>query len=79
MDDESVSDPLVPDPVVCREFGVTRMTLHRWDRDEQLGFPVKIQIRDKNYRRRSELNAFKQRLFDEALEGRGKNKKVQSK
>lgn len=72
MGDESVGDPLVPDPMVCREFGVTRMTLHRWDQDEQLGFPIKIQIRDKNYRRRSELDAFKQRVFEEALAARGK-------
>ncbi|WP_375159792.1 hypothetical protein [Bradyrhizobium sp. RDT46] len=70
--DKAVSDPLVPDPVVCKEFGITRMTLHRWDRDEKLGFPIKIQIREKNYRRRDELDAFKRRVLEEAIATRGK-------
>jgi hypothetical protein len=30
-------DSLVPDPQVCREFGVSAMTLWRWDRDPFLG------------------------------------------
>jgi hypothetical protein len=32
-------DDLVPDPKVILEFGVTAMTLWRWDQDPELGFP----------------------------------------
>ncbi len=39
-------DELVPDPKVCGEFGVTPMTLWRWERDERLAFPP---VRDQHY------------------------------
>jgi hypothetical protein len=45
-------DVLVPDPQVREEFGVTEMTMHRWDRDPTLGFPPKIKIRRHNFRSR---------------------------
>jgi predicted DNA-binding transcriptional regulator AlpA len=57
------TEELVPDPQVCREFGITLMTLWRWDHDEELKFPPAIQIRKKNYRSRRELEQFKQRLI----------------
>jgi predicted DNA-binding transcriptional regulator AlpA len=57
------TEELVPDPQVCREFGITLMTLWRWDHDEELKFPAAIQIRKKNYRSRRELEQFKQRLI----------------
>jgi hypothetical protein len=33
-------DELVPDPKVAAEFGVTPMTLWRWDNDPALDFPA---------------------------------------
>ena len=60
-------DYLVPDPQVEREFGVTSMTIWRWTRDPELGFPPAIQIKNRNYRSRQQLEAFKSRLLAEAI------------
>jgi predicted DNA-binding transcriptional regulator AlpA len=54
-------DELIPDPQVWKEFGISSMTGHRWTQDPDLGFPPKIKIRDRNYRSRRALEAFKQR------------------
>ena len=51
-------DEWVPDPVVCQEFGITAMTLWRWDRDPTLNFPKAKRIRGRKYRDESELDAF---------------------
>lgn len=55
-------DPLVPDPTVAKEFGISLMTIYRWDRDEKLkalGWPGKVQIRKRNFRSRRGLEKFK--------------------
>ena len=49
---------LIPDPVVWKRYGVTRMTGHRWDNDTKLNFPKPIRIRRRKYRDEDELNAF---------------------
>jgi len=61
------TDQLVPDPEVWKEFGVTSMTLYRWTNDRDLGFPPVIKIRQRNFRSRRALEAFKQRLIARAL------------
>jgi hypothetical protein len=61
------TDELVPDPQVCREFGVTPMTVWRWERDPQLDFPAKIKIRTRNYRSRRALNEFRERMVREGV------------
>jgi hypothetical protein len=63
-------DELVPGPQVEREFGVTSMTIWRWDRDSKLGFPPAIRINGRTYRSRQMLEAFKQRLIAQALKRR---------
>jgi hypothetical protein len=63
-------DHLVPDPEVAREFGVTTMTMWRWDHDEAkaaLGWPPKIKNGDRNYRSRNQLEAFKKNLIATSL------------
>lgn len=60
-------DELVPDPKVQQEFGVSAMTLWRWDRDPTLEFPPPIKIRKRNYRSRYALDAFKQRMLRAAI------------
>jgi predicted DNA-binding transcriptional regulator AlpA len=57
------NDELVRDPQVCREFGIVSMTMWRWDHDPDFGFPPPIYIRNRKYRRRSEIEAFKQRMI----------------
>jgi hypothetical protein len=52
-------DEFVPDTNVCREFGITAMTLWRWDHDERLRFPPAIKIRRRNFRSRRALEEFK--------------------
>jgi predicted DNA-binding transcriptional regulator AlpA len=54
-------------PQVCREFGITSMTLWRWDRDPELDFPPPVKIRKKNYRSRQQLEQFKQRMVNSAI------------
>ena len=60
-------DELVPDPQVWREFRVTPMTGWRWTHDVSLGFPPPIKIRNRNYRSRRALNAFREALVRRAL------------
>jgi len=56
-------DRLVPDRLVCDEFSITPMTLWRWDNDPDLQFPSATKIRNRNYRSRRELEAFKARML----------------
>jgi hypothetical protein len=65
-----IPDNLIPDPVVCAEFGVTAMTLWRWTRDTELNFPPAISIRNRNFRSRKQLEAFKARLLMKAIRQR---------
>src|SRR5262245_65347434 len=63
-------DNLIPDPVVCAEFGVTAMTLWRWTRDPDLNFPPAIAIRNRNFRSRKQLETFKARMLSKAIRHR---------
>jgi hypothetical protein len=54
-------DQLLPDPKVAERYGVSPRTLPRWDADAELGFPPRIKIRDRNYRRLSQLLAWERR------------------
>ena len=67
-------DLLVPDKQVRAEFGVTDMTLYRWDHDATLGFPPKIKIRQHNFRSRRALEEFKERMVAQAIKARAVNK-----
>jgi predicted DNA-binding transcriptional regulator AlpA len=60
-------DHLVPDPQVCAELGITSMTLWRYDQDAKLKFPVAIKIRNRNYRSRKQLEAWKAELLSKAM------------
>jgi hypothetical protein len=63
-------DHLVPNRQARGEFGVTAMTIWRWDRNPDLGFPPAIRINGRTYRSRQMLEAFKQRLLAQALKAR---------
>jgi predicted DNA-binding transcriptional regulator AlpA len=60
---------LVPDPVTRLEFGVSEMTIWRWERDETLQFPKPVAIRSRKFRFRDELEAFKARLVEATESG----------
>jgi hypothetical protein len=60
---------LVPDATVRAEFGVSSMTIFRWDADATLGFPRAVVIRNKKYRFRDELEAFKANLVELTASG----------
>jgi hypothetical protein len=60
---------LVPDATVRAEFGVSSMTIFRWDADPTLGFPRAVVIRNKKYRFRDELEAFKANLVELTASG----------
>jgi hypothetical protein len=65
-DDETV-DHLVPDIVIRREFGLSKMAMWRWDQDDELGFPPAVNIRGKNYRSRKAIEAFKALMMERAI------------
>jgi hypothetical protein len=72
-DDAAEPDRLVPDPEVCREFGISAMTLWRWDRDAALaalGWPPPVIIRKRKFRQRRALEAFKRAMVRRAIEAR---------
>jgi hypothetical protein len=52
---EHEGEQLLPDPMVAQRYAVHPRTLPRWDQDPALGFPPPIWIRDRKYRRVSEL------------------------
>jgi predicted DNA-binding transcriptional regulator AlpA len=63
-------DEFVPDPQVARELGVSLMTLWRYDHDPDLNFPPAVKIRNKNYRSRLALEAWKETMVKRALQQR---------
>ena len=66
-------DTLVPDPQVQKEFGVTAMSIWRWDRDPELiklGWPPAIRIRSRKFRSRIALEKFKRVMARRAIEQR---------
>jgi hypothetical protein len=65
-------DDLVPDSRVRAEFGISQMTLWRWDRDPDLGFPPPAYIRRRKFRSRRALEAFKKRVQREGITKRKK-------
>ena len=70
MDTAPQVDQLIPDPIVWKELGVTSMTPWRYTRDPDLDFPPPIKIRNRNFRSRSALEAFKARMLRVAIETR---------
>jgi predicted DNA-binding transcriptional regulator AlpA len=62
------ADHFVPDPEVWSELGVTAMTGYRYTRDPNLNFPPPIKIRNRNFRSRRLLEAWKERMLRVALE-----------
>ena len=48
----------LPDPQVCRRYGVCAMTLWRWDHDPEMNFPKPMRILTRSYRDEEELVAW---------------------
>ena len=72
-DDTPDHDTLVPDLQVQKEFGVTAMSIWRWDRDPELiklGWPPPIRIRSRKFRSRNALENFKRVMARRAIEQR---------
>ena len=63
MEDEK---RLIPDVKVQKRYGVSAMTIWRWDHDPQLDFPKAVRIRGHKYRDESELDAFDARQAEGA-------------
>jgi hypothetical protein len=60
---------LVPDVVIRREFGVSAMSIFRWERDPSLDFPRPVIIRGRRYFFRDQIELFKDRLIEAAANG----------
>jgi hypothetical protein len=68
-------DMLVSDNTARAELGgLSRMSLHRYDRDPamtKLGWPVRVMLNGRGYRSRKALEEFKANLMRRALAARG--------
>jgi len=51
-------DTLLPDRRVRERYGVSEMTIWRWDNNPALGFPDAIRINGRKYRRLRQLQAW---------------------
>jgi predicted DNA-binding transcriptional regulator AlpA len=58
---QAASQFLLPDPKVCERYGVTPMTLWRWDHDPALEFPPPIRIKNRKYRNVGKLEAWERK------------------
>lgn len=67
-DNKQFHEELVTDKQVAQELGGVRpITIWRWTKDSNLGFPPAVKINNRNYRRRSDIEAFKLRMFEQAV------------
>jgi hypothetical protein len=68
-------EELIADAVFRKEVGrITRMTLHRWDKDprmKELGLPARILLNGRGFRTRQQSERFKQNLIRRATAARG--------
>ena len=48
----------LPDSKVRKRYGVCSMSIRRWERDLELGFPRAIVIRRRKFRAEAELDEF---------------------
>jgi hypothetical protein len=62
-----VIDTFVPDPKVWRELGISSMTWWRWQRDPEINFPPRIQIRGRNFRSRKQLERWKAEMLRRSI------------
>jgi len=65
-------DTFVPDPQVWKELGISSMTGWRWQRDPDLNFPPRIQIRGRNFRSRKQLERWKAEMLRRSMGGHSK-------
>ena len=56
----------LPEKQVRDRYGVSEMTLRRWDATPELGFPKPLRIRERKYRAVDELDAFDARQREAA-------------
>jgi hypothetical protein len=73
IDDVTDDDPLIPDPKVFRDIGISAMTAWRWDRDKKMieaGWPPQLKRGGRNFRSGRALRKFKNRLMREAIKVR---------
>jgi predicted DNA-binding transcriptional regulator AlpA len=53
-----ISDSMLPAAQVWKRYGKTDRTLDRWLKDEALGFPRPVVIRNRRYFKEAELQAW---------------------
>ena len=58
QDDSKPERRYLPDPQVCRRYGVCAMTLWRWDHDPEMNFPKPMRVGRRKYRDEEELVAW---------------------
>lgn len=59
---------MLPEVKVRERYGVSSMTLWRWDQNPCLNFPPAIRINKRKYRDETELDAFDERCRHDQIE-----------
>jgi hypothetical protein len=54
-------EKLLPDAMVAKRYHVSTRTIPRWEEDPEMDFPQRIRIKDRNYRRLSELEEWERK------------------
>jgi predicted DNA-binding transcriptional regulator AlpA len=61
----AMTKKLIPDPEVCRRYGIHSSTLYNWDHNPELKFPKPVRINNRKFRAEHELDEFDQARADE--------------
>ena len=56
--------PYFTAPQVMQRFGITEMTLWRWSRDDRLGFPQPMRIRNRKFYSVAEIEAWERQKME---------------
>jgi hypothetical protein len=73
MQDDPRRQRYLPDALVRQRYGVSDMTIQRWDADPELGFPKALRINGRRYRDEAELEA-----WERSLAAKGKASKTEA-
>lgn len=57
----STAETYLTGPQVLKRYGISEMTLYRWQKDELLAFPKPMIIRRRKFFREEELTAWERR------------------
>lgn len=79
MKTKTANDDFFPQPEILRRYSISEMTLSRWRRDKDLGFPPPTTIRKRNFYRRAEIVAWETAQAAKSAKSRGPESRAQKR